>query len=197
MTSFTFESWAANVVFLQSYPRFWPTQIGEEIPYGPLTIELESEEQDKSIVSRVFRIRKVCVSNDVIFFIQLLPLITTMWYNDCHDVWYICTFKEAVVSYMLPLGHTCQYYNKTSWVWCAVWLYHRVDGSRASLEPAGGSQHVVPPWSRKRWSTATLNKVILPYSMQDEDCFVFIFYCLMVLCHFKLRYMRKVICIYW
>ncbi len=31
------------------------------------------------------------------------------------------------------------------------------------------------------------NEVILPYSTPDEGCFVFIFYCLMVLSHSKLR----------
>ncbi len=33
-------------------------------------------------------------------------------------------------------------------------------------------------------------KVRLPYRSPDEGCFVFIFYCLMILCHFKLRYTR-------
>ncbi len=38
--------------------------------------------------------------------------------------------------------------------------------------------------------SATPNKVKLPYSTPDEDCFVFISYCLMVLSHSKLRYIR-------
>ncbi len=38
--------------------------------------------------------------------------------------------------------------------------------------------------------SATPNEVILPYSTPDEGCFVFISYCLMVLSHCKLRYMR-------
>ncbi len=38
--------------------------------------------------------------------------------------------------------------------------------------------------------SATPNSVILPYSTPDEGCFVFISYCLMVLSHSKLRYMR-------
>ncbi len=37
---------------------------------------------------------------------------------------------------------------------------------------------------------AILNEVILPYSTPDEGCFVFISYCLMVLSHSKLRYIR-------
>ncbi len=37
---------------------------------------------------------------------------------------------------------------------------------------------------------ATPNEVILPCSTPDEGCFVFISYCLMVLSHSKLRYMR-------
>ncbi len=37
---------------------------------------------------------------------------------------------------------------------------------------------------------ATPNEMILPYSTQDEGCFVFISYCLMVLSHSKLKYMR-------
>ncbi len=44
--------------------------------------------------------------------------------------------------------------------------------------------------------SATANEVILPYRSPDESCFVFISYCLMILCHFQLRYMRK-ICIYY
>ncbi len=38
--------------------------------------------------------------------------------------------------------------------------------------------------------SATPNEVILPYSTPDEGCFVFISFCLMVLSHSKLRYMR-------
>ncbi len=38
--------------------------------------------------------------------------------------------------------------------------------------------------------SATPKKVILPYSTPDKGCFVFISYCLMVLSHSKLRYMR-------
>ncbi len=34
------------------------------------------------------------------------------------------------------------------------------------------------------------NEVILPYRSPDEGCFVFICYCLMILCHFQLMYMR-------
>ncbi len=34
--------------------------------------------------------------------------------------------------------------------------------------------------------SATTNEVILPYSTQDEGCFVFISYCLMVLSHSKI-----------
>ena len=48
----------------QGYPRFWPTKEGVEVPYGPLTIELVSIEDDKHIVSRVFRVRKVSHSTD-------------------------------------------------------------------------------------------------------------------------------------
>ncbi len=42
----------------------------------------------------------------------------------------------------------------------------------------------------------TPNSVILPYRSPDKGCFVFISYCLMILCHFQLRYMR-LICIYY
>ncbi len=45
-------------------------------------------------------------------------------------------------------------------------------------------------------SIATPNNVILPYRSPDEGCFVFISYCLMILCHFQLKYMRS-ICIYY
>ncbi len=38
--------------------------------------------------------------------------------------------------------------------------------------------------------SATTNEVILPYRSPDESCFVFISYCLMILYHFQLRYMR-------
>ncbi len=47
-----------------------------------------------------------------------------------------------------------------------------------------------PEPTRRRWSTATPNKVILPYRSPDEGSFVFISYCLMILFHFQLRYMR-------
>ncbi len=36
-----------------------------------------------------------------------------------------------------------------------------------------------PAW--RRWSTATPNKLILPYRSPDEGCLVFISYCLMIL----------------
>ena len=45
--------------FQQSYPRFWPTDRGEEVVYGPLTIELEEELEQDGIISRTFRIKKV------------------------------------------------------------------------------------------------------------------------------------------
>ncbi len=39
-------------------------------------------------------------------------------------------------------------------------------------------------------SSSTSNEVILPYRSPDESFFVFISYCLMILYHFQLRYMR-------
>ncbi len=38
--------------------------------------------------------------------------------------------------------------------------------------------------------SATPNEMILQYSTPDKGCFVLISYCLMVLSHSKLRYMR-------
>ncbi len=38
--------------------------------------------------------------------------------------------------------------------------------------------------------SATRIEAILPYRSPDESCFVFISYCLMILYHFPLRYMR-------
>ncbi len=40
------------------------------------------------------------------------------------------------------------------------------------------------------------NNMILPYRSPDKSCFVLISYCLMILCHFQLRYLR-LICIYY
>ncbi len=40
------------------------------------------------------------------------------------------------------------------------------------------------------YPSATPNEVILPHISPDESCFVFISYCLLILYHFQLRYMR-------
>ncbi len=41
----------------------------------------------------------------------------------------------------------------------------------------------LPEPTGRRLSTATPNSVILPCRSPDEGCFVFISYCLMILCH--------------
>ena len=44
---------------LKNYPCFWPTKLGEEIQYGPLTVKLSKEELTGAITVRDFCIRKV------------------------------------------------------------------------------------------------------------------------------------------
>ncbi len=69
-----------------------------------------------------------------------------------------CTnIQEAEKTYLFL--HECRqqvhvyYYNKTTWVWCAVWQYHWV-------------------WGQTKWYCHTAhqtNKVILPHSTPDKQ----------------------------
>ncbi len=57
-----------------------------------------------------------------------------------------------------------------------------------SLSLGWRKDHMSP--QGKGGPSATPNEVILPYCTPDKGCIVFISYCLMVLSHSKLRYMR-------
>ncbi len=64
-------------------------------------------------------------------------------------------------------------------LWYMPSMYNWILGGGGSPEPTG--------WRR---SATTQSKVILPYSIPDKSSFVFISYCLLILCNFKLKYLR-------
>lgn len=48
-----------SCLFVENYPQFWPGELCSETQYGPLTVELLEYDDNPTIVSRFFRIRKV------------------------------------------------------------------------------------------------------------------------------------------
>jgi len=47
---------------VQNYPQFWPVQTGIEVSYGSLAVETLDVDENASIISRSFRLRRVTVS---------------------------------------------------------------------------------------------------------------------------------------
>ncbi len=62
--------------------------------------------------------------------------------------------------------------------------------TKAKLPESGDLCGIITEFGVAEGSPEPANKVILPYSTPDEGCFVFISYCLMVLSHSKLRYVK-------
>ncbi len=118
-----------------------------------------------------------------------------------HQFYYLYFLVSPWNRYGIPTSSICFYYiiHWCVFVWLSSYAGYRNIIYNIRKPPESGDlcgniwfcgDEGLPEPAGLKWSATNPNSIILPYSIPDEGCFVFISDCLMVLCYFNVRYMR-------